>query len=100
MDNIGDPAESRAERFNIDSRNRSARLVLAAGAGPGFVTPIGGSVQALPGGRTLAAFGTAGRVVEYDSDGRIVWSIAGHAGYVFRAQRIESLYAPGVGAAR
>jgi hypothetical protein len=25
-----------------------------------------------------------------------VWRIDGHAGYVFRAQRIRSLYAPGV----
>jgi len=29
-----------------------------------------------------------------------MWTIDGNAGYVFRAQRIRSLYAPGVGSAR
>lgn len=46
------------------------------------------------------SFGTAGRVEEYDATGRVVWRIEGNAGYVFRAQRIRSLYAPGVGTAR
>ena len=58
------------------------------------------SVQAVAGGHTLVSFGTAGRVEEYDADGRVVWHIDGNAGYVFRAQRILSLYAPGVGTAR
>jgi hypothetical protein len=30
----------------------------------------------------------------------VLWSIQGNAGYVFRAERIRSLYAPGVGSAR
>jgi hypothetical protein len=100
LDNVGDPEQSRVERFVIDENNRMARLTQSVGAGPGYVTPIGGSVQDLPGGHTLAAFGTAGRVEEYDAAGGVVWSIAGNAGYVFRAQRIRSLYAPGVGTAR
>ena len=62
---------------------------------PGVITMIGGSVQALPGGHTLVSFGTAGRVEEYDSAGRVVWHIDGNPGYVFRAQRIRSLYDPG-----
>jgi hypothetical protein len=41
------------------------------------------------------AFGVTGRVEEYDREGRLVWSIAGNGGYVFRAQRIRTLYAPG-----
>jgi len=41
------------------------------------------------------SFGTAGRVEEYDSEGRVVWQIDGNPGYVFRAQRIRSLYNPG-----
>lgn len=100
LDNIGDPNQSRAERYVLDERARTARLVQSYGSGPGVVTLIGGSVQALPDNRTLVSFGTAGRVEEYDASGRVVWSIDGHAGYVFRAQRIRSLYAPGVGLTR
>jgi hypothetical protein len=100
LDNLGNPAESRAERYAIDEATHTARLVRSYGSAPGVVTEIGGSVQPLADGRTLVSFGTAGRVEEYDADGRVVWRIAGNPGYVFRAQRIVSLYAPGVGTAR
>ena len=100
LDNLGNPLESRAERYAIDEASRTARLTRSYGSAPAVVTEIGGSVQPLAGGRTLVSFGTAGRVEEYDGDGRVVWRIAGNAGYVFRAQRILSLYAPGVGTAR
>ena len=43
---------------------------------------------------------TAGRVEEYDALGRVTWRVEKGAGYVFRAQRITSLYAPGTGMAR
>ena len=95
LDNVGDPAQSRAERYSIDERARTARLVQSFGT-PGVATLIGGSVQALPGGRMLVSFGTAGRVEEYNAAGSVVWRIEGNPGYVFRAQRIRSLYAPGV----
>jgi len=39
-------------------------------------------------------------VEEYDAAGNVMWRIEGDAGYVFRAQRIRSLYEPGVGTAR
>jgi hypothetical protein len=100
LDNVGDPAESRAEHYALDEGARTARLVHSYGSTPGVVTQIGGSVQDVPGGRTLVSFGTAGRVEEYDAAGRVLWRIIGNAGYVFRAQRIRSLYAPGVGTAR
>jgi hypothetical protein len=100
LDNLGDRSESRAERYLIDETSRSARLVQSYGSIPGVVTEIGGSVQPLPDGRTLVSFGTAGRVEEYDASGRVVWRMEGNPGYVFRAQRIRSLYAPGVGSAR
>lgn len=100
LDNLGNPGETRAERYALDEANRTATLVQSYGASPPAVTQIGGSVQALPGGRTLVSFGTAGRVEEYDAAGRMAWRIAGNAGYVFRAQRIRSLYAPGVGVPR
>jgi hypothetical protein len=94
LDNVGDPTESRAEWYTIDEGTRTARLVRSYGT-PGVITLIGGSMQSLPGGRTLVSFGTAGRVEEYDSAGRVVWHIDGNPGYVFRAQRIRSLYNPG-----
>jgi hypothetical protein len=100
LDNVGNPNESRAERFVIDATARTARLAHSYGSVPGVVTQIGGSVQPLANGRTLVSFGTEGRVEEYDASGRVTWSIQGNAGYVFRAQRIRSLYAPGVGTTR
>ena len=100
LDNLGTPGESRAERYVIDEASRTARLVQSYASVPGVVTQIGGSVQPLPGGRTLVSFGTEGRVEEYDADGRMTWHIEGDPGYVFRAQRIQSLYRPGVGTTR
>jgi hypothetical protein len=100
LDNLGNPTESRAEHYVVNDITRTARLVQSYGSIPGVVTQIGGSVQPLANGRTLVSFGTEGRLVEYDAEGRVTWSVSGHAGYVFRAQRIQSLYAPGVGTAR
>jgi len=100
LDNIGNPIESRVERYTVNENERAARLVHSYGSAPGVMTQIGGSVQPVPGGRTLVSFGTAGRVEEYDAAGQVVWRLLGNAGYVFRAQRIRSLYAPGVGSAR
>lgn len=94
LDNLGNPTESRAERYEIDALGKTARLVQSYGSSPGVLTPIGGSVQALPGDRTIVSFGTTGRVEEYDATGRMMWHIEGNAGYVFRAQRILSLYSP------
>jgi hypothetical protein len=44
----------------------------------------------------LVSFGTGGRVEEYDDVGNVVWRIEGDPGYIFRAQRISSLYHPGM----
>jgi hypothetical protein len=98
LDNVGDPQESRAEYYVVDAGARTARLAHSYGAGA--LTQLGGSVQDLGRGRALVSFGTAGLVQEYDQAGRVVWQIVGNAGYVFRAQRIASLYAPGVGTSR
>ncbi|HEX2721466.1 MAG TPA: arylsulfotransferase family protein [Gemmatimonadaceae bacterium] len=101
VDNIGNPNESRAEHYTLDAAAKTARLVRSYGSVAGaVVTQIGGSVQSLPGERTLVSFGTEGRVEEYDALGRVVWRIEGNPGYIFRAQRIRSLYAPGVGTSR
>lgn len=100
LDNLGTPGQSRSERYAIDQTAMTARLVGSYSSTPSVVTLIGGSVQSLSGGRTLVSFGTAGRVEEYDASGQVKWSISGAAGYVFRAERIRSLYAPGVGTTR
>src|SRR2546428_777778 len=100
LDNLGDPAGSRAERYAYDAALHTAQLVASYGPSPGVTAQLGGSAQDLPGGRTLVSFGPAGRVEEYDASGQVVWHIEGNAGYVFRAQRIRSLYRPGVGSPR
>lgn len=100
LDNMGNPVESRAERYVLDPELKTARLVQSYGSVPGVMTPIGGSVQHLPEARALVSFGTMGRVEEYDDAGRILWRIEGNAGYVFRATRIASLYSPGVSGTR
>ena len=100
LDNQGDPAASRAERYVVDTVQHTATLVASYGSTPAVSVPLGGSTQALPGGHVLVSFGPTGRVQEYDSTGQVVWQIDGNAGYVFRAQRILSLYHPGVGSPR
>ncbi len=100
LDNLGDPAASRAERYRYDAGLRTARLMGSYGPSSPVTALLGGSAQDLPSGRTLVSFGTAGRVQEYDASGRVVWQIDGNPGYVFRAQRIRSLYHPGIGTPR
>jgi hypothetical protein len=100
LDNLGDPLDTRAERYVFDPEALTARQVASLGSAPAVTVQLGGSVQDLPGDRTLVSFGTAGRVQEYDAAGNVVWQIEGNAGYVFRAQRIRSLYRPGVGLPR
>jgi len=46
------------------------------------------------------AFGDGGVLQEFDTKGAVVWQIDGNAGYVFRAQRIRSLYHPEIGLVR
>jgi hypothetical protein len=96
LDNIGAEA-SRAEEWGIDRWTATATLLGSRSAVPAVRTLTGGSVQSLSGGRTLVSFGTEGRVEEYDATGRVVWRMEGTPGYVFRAQRIPSLYRPGLG---
>jgi hypothetical protein len=93
LDNLGNAHGSRAERYTLDEANHSARLVAAYGP-DGIVAQLGGTAQALPGGRTLVTFGSAGRVEEYDDHGAVVWRIEGEPGYVFNAQRIAALVGP------
>lgn len=97
LDNIGDPQESRAEQYEFDEAQRTVRLTASYASTPAVVGRLGGSTQALPGDRTLVSFGNGGRVEEYDASGNVVWRIEGNPGYIFRAQRIRSLYSAGIG---
>lgn len=97
LDNLGDPLGSHAERYEIDESRQIARLSASYGSPAGIVAQIGGSAQTLANGHTLVSFGNGNGVEEYDSAGNMVWHLQGNTGYVFRAQRIHSLYQPGVG---
>ncbi len=81
----------------LDETRRAARLSDTYGSTAGIVAQVGGTAQALGNGHTLVSFGSGGGVVEYDAAGQVTWRLAGNPGYVFRAQRIRSLYRPGIG---
>jgi hypothetical protein len=96
LDNLGESGASRGERYQLNTSTHTARMSASFAAPPGLIAQLGGSVQPL-GNHTLVAFGNGGGLDEYDSAGNVVWHVVGNAGYVFRAQRIRSLYRPGVG---
>ena len=97
LDNLGDPLASRAERFDVDTARRVARLSASYKSPAGLIAQIGGNTQSLAGGHTLVSFGNGDGVEEYDAQGNVVWRMMGNTGYIFRAERIRSLYRPGVG---
>jgi hypothetical protein len=95
LDNLGvSITESRYERYLVSADARTATLEQSYASTPPVRTIIGGSVQAAGPGQYLVSFGTEGRVELFDASGLKLWSIEGNPGYVFRAQRILSLYAP------
>ena len=100
FDNLGEQEGSRAERYEFVEATHTVRRTAAFSSSPDVTSLLGGSTQPLPGGRILVAYGNANRVQEYDSSGAVVWEILGDPGYIFRAERIASLYAPGVGTPR
>ena len=97
LDNLGNPGPSRAERYELDEVRKVARLKASYASSTGSIALLGGNTQPLSGDRTLVSYGNGAGVEEYDSAGNVVWRITGDPGYVFRAQRIRSLYKPGVG---
>jgi hypothetical protein len=59
-------------------------------------TLVGGTTQFHPDGHATVSFGRAGRVIEVDQDGLRTWELTGLEGvYIFRAQRLGSLYTAG-----
>jgi hypothetical protein len=97
LDNLGDPVASRAELYEYDERLRTVRQTSSYASSSGVIAELGGTTQALRNGRALVSFGNGGSVEETDATGRVVWKMSGNPGYVFRAQRISSLYHPGRG---
>ena len=96
LDNLGEP-RSRTEHYEFNEGSRTARLTGSYASTASVIAQIGGSTQALSAGHTLVSFGNGGSVEEYDAAGNLVWRITGNPGYIFRAQRIKSLYTPGAG---
>ncbi len=96
LDN-GLAAPSRIVRYDLDLVTMTATMVWQFIDDPMTHTFVGGGTQALSSG-ALVSFGRAGRVVETDPSGTRTWELTGIDGiYVFRAQRIGSLYSPGKG---
>lgn len=87
-------APSRFLRYSVDESSRTATLEWEYVDGPEVHTQVGGNTQVYPDGGGLVSIGRAGRVVEVDPAGNRRWELTGIDDlYVFRAQRIPSLYA-------
>jgi hypothetical protein len=100
LDNLGEAEGTRAEWYEVDEAHRAARLAGWYRPAVATVAELGGAIQELPDGHMLVAFGSGAAVQEYDHEGQVVWQIEGDPGYVYRAQRIRSLYFPGDGLTR
>lgn len=96
LDNSATPP-SRLVRYSIDEEDLTATLIFAFADAPDVIAVVGGNSQYIPSnGHALVSFGREGRVVETDASGVRAWELTGIDGlYVFRAQRIPSLYFPG-----
>ena len=97
LDNLGNANGSRAELYQLDESLKVVWLRDALRSAAGLVAQIGGTVQSIPPDHTLVSYGNGAGVEEYDGNGSLAWRLSGSTGYVFRAQRIQSLYSPGVG---
>jgi arylsulfate sulfotransferase len=97
LDN-GLTAPSRLVRYLLNPTAHTALMEWQFIDAPTTYTLVGGSTQYHPDGHATVSFGRAGRVIEVDEAGNRVWELTGVDGmYVFRVQRIHSLYAAGAG---
>lgn len=91
-------APSRFVRYLLNPTTMTAVMEWQFIDAPTTFTLVGGSTQFHPDGHGTVSFGQAGRVIEVDAVGNRVWELTGLGGlYVFRAQRLASLYAAGRG---
>jgi hypothetical protein len=87
-------APSRLVRYHVNAFTRTATFVMEFVDAQDTWAPTGGSTQYYPNGHVGLAFGRVGRVIEVDEAGNRAWQLTGLEGQrVFRAQRINSLYA-------
>ena len=87
-------APSRLLRYRLDESAKTATLVWEYIDGPEIHTLVGGSTQVYPDGGGLVSIGREGRVAEVDATGDRRWELTGIDDlYVFRSERIPSLYA-------
>ena len=97
LDN-GTQVPSRLVRYTLDTLAMTATLDWEFTDTPTTFAAVGGSTQVLSNGGGLVSFGPAGRVVQVDAAGARAWELSGINGtYVFRAQRLTSLYFPASG---
>lgn len=97
LDN-GTQIPSRLVRYTLDTVAMTASLDWEFIDTPTTFAAVGGATQVLSNGGALVTFGPAGRVIEVDPSGNRAWELTGINGtYVFRAQRLTSLYFPASG---
>ena len=97
LDN-GVVAPSRLVRYLVNPVAHTALMEWEFIDAPATWTAVGGATQYHPDGHATVSFGRAGRVIEVDEAGNRVWELTGLDGlYVFRAQRLSSLYDAGRG---
>jgi len=89
-----DQPPSRFLRYEVGENERTASLLWEYIDGPDIHTLVGGNTQVYADGGGLVSIGREGRVVEVDASGQKRWELTGiDDAYVFRAERIPSLYA-------
>jgi hypothetical protein len=89
---------SRFVRYLLNPITHTAVMTWQLIDAPTTWTAVGGSSQYHPDGHGTVSFGRAGRIIEVDAAGNRVWELTGLDGqYVFRVQRLTSLYAAGRG---
>jgi arylsulfate sulfotransferase len=89
---------SRLVRYLVNEQTMTALMEWSFIDAPDTWTQVGGSTQFYTNGHGLVSFGREGRVIEVDPTGNRVWELTGLDGmYVFRAQRLSSLYTAGRG---
>jgi hypothetical protein len=91
-------APSRFVRYLLNPATLTATMEWQFIDAPTTYTNVGGTTQYHPDGHGTVSFGRAGRIIEVDHVGNRVWELTGLDGaYVFRVQRLSSLYSAGLG---
>jgi hypothetical protein len=90
----GDQPPSRLVRYRMDEQEMTATLMLEYIHASNVYSPVGGGTDVMPDGGGLVSFGRGGVVAEVSQAGEQVWELLNLEGlYVFRTQRLPSLYA-------